>query len=153
MINNFFTKCPNCGESIDKDSSECKSCKVSIASSFGSDKSSYAKLLGKLAVQNKMISEQNFELVYAEYLNLLNTEFPEKIEDLLISKNLISAEKMTKLIATTLRSIDKRFCSDAVKKEIITQEQAKKTLELQNQLYQKKVLKSAADILKEQKAI
>jgi len=153
MLNNFFTKCPSCGHSIEKDSSKCSSCGVSIASSFGSDKNSYAMLLGKLAVQNKMISEEDFELVYAEYTNLLNTEFPEKIEDLLINKNLIPAEKMTKLIATTLRSIDKRFCSDAVKKGIISQEQAKKTLEYQNQLYQKKILKSACDILVEQNAI
>jgi len=153
MLNNFFTKCPSCGHSIEKDSSKCNSCGVAIASSFGSDKNSYAMLLGRLAVQNKMISEEDFELVYAEYLNLLNTEFPEKIEDLFISKNLVPAEKITKLIATTLRSIDKRFCSDAVKKGIITQEQAKKTLEYQNQLYQKKILKSAADILKEQNAL
>ncbi|PID78023.1 MAG: hypothetical protein CSB21_02730 [Deltaproteobacteria bacterium] len=149
MFNNFFTKCPECSYSIKKDSKNCENCDIKINSSFGSSENFYVNLLGELACKNKMLSHDDFKKIYNEYLSLKQVQHSETIEDMLISSGKISLENMARLIAATLRTMDRKFCEEAVKMNFITEEQAKNALMEQSCLYREKILKSAADLLKE----
>lgn len=149
MSQNLFTKCPKCGNNIEPNAKECDSCGIKLNSSFGEDSDSYIRLMGEIAVKNNMISKQDFDVALSEYTAVKESQFPEKIEDILLRKKIISPERLSKLIAATLRAMDKLFCTLAMEKKWISKGQALKVLEFQNKLYQKKILKSVADILKE----
>ncbi|MDY0362874.1 MAG: FapA family protein [Desulforegulaceae bacterium] len=149
MNNNLFSKCPQCGETIEADSIKCKNCGFEIASSFGFQKDFYSKIFLDLAVKNNVISQNDSEMIYEEYKSLLNTEYPEEIEQLLLNKKVIDLKKTSQLIAGTLRVIDKEFCKYAFEKDLITEKQASEALEIQKNFYKKGILKSAGDILKE----
>jgi uncharacterized protein (DUF342 family) len=148
MISNIFANCPKCGKEIKKDADSCSNCSIQIDSSFITlKKDSYAEALGNLALKNEIITPDQFKSVYDEYKN--QNEQKKQIEDILLEKNLISLPNISKLIAATLRSIDKEFCSIAVNKNFITNEEAKAALKEQNMLYKQGTLKSISDILLE----
>lgn len=149
MFTNLFSKCPKCGESINSGSTKCSKCKIEIKSSFGVEKDFYSDLFLELAEKNNIISKNEAEIIYNEYKSLLNTEYPQKIEEILLSQEKTDIKTISKLIAAALRIIDKNFCREAVKKGLITKNQALEALSIQKKLFKNQSLKSAADILKE----
>jgi hypothetical protein len=153
MFTNLFSKCPKCGESLDSESTKCSKCGIEITSSFGTEKDFYAELFLDLAEKNNIISKNDAEILYEEYKSLLKTEYPQKIEELLLNKKSVDINQISKLIASTLRVIDKAFCREAVKKQAVTQQQAFEALEIQKKMYKNGILKSAGDILKEKKLL
>lgn len=147
MQNTITAVCIKCGGAIDKNSNTCTQCGRKTPSLFPVQfETSYPKLIGNLAVKNKMISKDNLTIIYSEYMKSLKTDNPKKIEDILLEKKLVSLENLSKLIAATLRTLDKQFCNVAIKKGLINLDEAKEVMAIQGELYKKGVLKAACDI-------
>jgi hypothetical protein len=153
MFTNPFSKCPKCGETLNSNSTQCSNCKIEIGSYFGEEKDFYSQIFLELAEKNKIISKNDAEIIYEEYKSLLQTEYPQKIEDILLNRKSVSLSQISKLIAGTLRIIDKNFCKEAVKKGIITKSQSQEVLETQKKMFARGSFKSAADLLKGKKLL
>ncbi|TWI70328.1 uncharacterized protein (DUF342 family) [Desulfobotulus alkaliphilus] len=113
-------------------------------------------ILGKLAIENGLLTKEQLQQAIAEMHSHRETPSetpPPTLEEILLNRGYIQPLSMEKLLASTLRSLDRQFCSMAEKKGIVDNKTCEMALTTQAEAYRQGQLLSAADILIEKNQI
>lgn len=113
-------------------------------------------ILGKLAIENGLLTKEQLQQAIAEMHSHIKTTSEKPcptLEEILINRGYIQPVSMEKLLASTLRSLDRQFCSMAEKKGLIDNKTCETALSIQAEAYRQGQLLSTVDILIEKNQI
>ncbi len=103
--------------------------------------------LAELAIENRIITRSDL----AGILNDIRSEKQNgrhlSFENALLERGLVDRDTLTRLIAATVRSIDKKFADLAEKQGLASRHDLAKALEIQKESFKKGVLVSVGDLL------
>lgn len=103
--------------------------------------------LAELAIENKIFTRQDLNRVIDDIRSENQQGRKLSFEDALLKHKIVDKETLLRLIAATIRSIDKKFADQAVKNGFIITDDASEALESQKELFKKGDLVSIVSIL------
>ncbi|MCW7753144.1 FapA family protein [Desulfobotulus sp. H1] len=108
-------------------------------------------VMGKLAVENDLISKEVLQQAIAEMQQRNHSApTPVTLEEILLERGYISPASMEKLLASTLRFLDRQFCNTAHKEGLLDQNTCEMVLTAQADAYKDGNLVPVSDILIQQ---
>ena len=150
------TLCPSCGFRcrapvlyIGK-SIVCPRCRTG----FNAVKFNYSSLLKnfiRIAMGNFLISEEKLGEMALEQKKFKESGRAQPLEDLLIDHGLITTDQKNRLMASSVRKLNRMFVAIAVEKGVISKASGTKALELQAADFKEDKLTLVCDILLEQR--
>jgi uncharacterized protein (DUF342 family) len=109
--------------------------------------------LARLALENGIITRETLKKAF-EDIRLEKARGNDlSLEDYLMEHGLVARETMSRLIAATVRAVDKKFAALVVSLQLAPEAAVSKALELQKEAFKTGTLKSVANILIEAKLI
>ena len=103
--------------------------------------------LAELAIENRIITRADLEKIL-ETIRFEKTKGRNlSFEEALLESGLLDRDTLTRLIAATVRSIDKKFAALAEKHGLASSHEVSKALEIQKESFKKGVLVSVGDLL------
>jgi uncharacterized protein (DUF342 family) len=109
--------------------------------------------LAEIAIANRIITKTDLKKALYDIHVEKGKGKDLSLVDYFLERDIVDKETMRKLIAATIRSIDKKFAVLAVRFKLAPQDVVVKALEIQKYEFKKGVLKSIGDILIETKVL
>lgn len=106
-------------------------------------------LLAQLAIENRILSKEQVHDALAQIAGERRKGTAISLEDYLLNKGLIDKGTLSRLIAATVRYMDKKFSALAIQNKIVDQTYVNKALDIQKQAFAQGSLKLVSDILME----
>lgn len=104
-------------------------------------------ILGRIAIKNGLLTRDQLRQAISEMYRSKASGTPQTLEEVLLSGGYIQAASMEKLLASTLRSLDRQFCSTALEMKLLDSESCETALQEQAQAYREGRLLAVGDIL------
>lgn len=103
--------------------------------------------LAEIALENRIITKNDLKKALSDILLEKNKGNELSLVDYLLERNIVDKATMARLLAATIRSIDKKFAVLVARNHLVSETIIVKALDVQKEAFKKGVLKSVGDIL------
>lgn len=103
--------------------------------------------LVEIALENRIITKTDLKKALSDILLEKNRGNELTLVDYFLERNIVDKETMTRLLAATIRSLDKKFAVLVARNHLVSEILIVKALDAQKDAFKKGSLKSVGDIL------
>lgn len=106
-----------------------------------------SSILAEIALENRIITQSELKKALTDIQVASEKGSALSLVNYLLERNIVDKKTMTRLLAATIRSIDKKFAVLAARNHLVSEKDLVKALDVQKEAFKEGKLKSVGDIL------